>query len=138
MAKFDERGREILDDKPAALPVGFQRPPSLQDQIRSLVRNELSRRASDQGFETFEESDDFEVGDDFDPKSPWELRADQEHYVHPPEAPSPKDADEGSGGEDLGGSAKAPSEKQAKPSSKRTASGKVKPAPLADDDEAAQ
>lgn len=64
MSLLNERGHEVPDDTPVAMPVGFRKPESLQDQIRRLVRNELSARAMDQGLETFEEADDFDVEDD--------------------------------------------------------------------------
>lgn len=85
--KFDDRGRELPDDTPVAMPVGFGRPPSMREMIQRYVREEISQVASATGRETFEESDDFEVGDDFDPTSPWELKADQEDYK-PPREPS--------------------------------------------------
>lgn len=69
---------EPVDSKPMAIPVGFQRPPTLQEQVARLVRTEVSRRAAEQGLETFEEADDFEVGDDFEPNSPHELVFDPE------------------------------------------------------------
>lgn len=75
---YDERNREILDDTPVSLPIGFRRPPTLQETIRALVRTEVSKRAANEGLETFEEADDFNVGDDYDPTSPWELDYDQE------------------------------------------------------------
>lgn len=88
---LNERGREVLDSKPMALPLRFSRPPSLQEQIKALVRTELSRSAQDAGYETWEESDDFDIPDDpIDPHSPWELSADQEHFVE--EAPVPSAA----------------------------------------------
>lgn len=78
MSKLNARGHEILDDTPVAMPVGFNRPPTLADQIRAMVKGELSRQASEQGLETFEDADDFDVDDDMDPSSPWELNFDQE------------------------------------------------------------
>lgn len=86
---FDSRGWEIPDQTPVARPVGWTAPESLTEQIRRLVRGELSRQAVEAGHESFEEADDFEVGDDFDPQSPWELTADQEGApARPPEAPT--------------------------------------------------
>lgn len=71
--RHDERGREVLDPTPMAVPTHLRRPPTLQEQIRMMVRSEELRRAvSDAGGETFEEADDFDVGDDFDPTSPYE------------------------------------------------------------------
>lgn len=78
MSKFDERGRELPDPTPVAMPVGFQIEPSISELIKRYVRDEVSRAAAQDGEETFEEADDFDVGDDFDPNSPWELSADQE------------------------------------------------------------
>jgi len=72
-AVLNERGHEIVSNKPVALPIDFKRPPTLAEQIRQMVKTELSQSASDQGMETFEEADDFDVGDDFDPQSPHEM-----------------------------------------------------------------
>lgn len=71
---MDEKGREVPDPQPVAIPAGFKRPETLAEQVRRLVRSEkLAQDAADQGFETFEESEDFEIDDDmFDPSSPYE------------------------------------------------------------------
>lgn len=72
-AKLNEAGQEILDPVPMAPPVGYVREPSMADRIRDMVRGEHLRLAAlSAGQETFEEADDFEVGDDFDPSSPYE------------------------------------------------------------------
>lgn len=64
---------ETPDPTPMALPVNYSHPPTLRDQIRQMVRSErLAQAARDCGAETFEEADDFDVGDDLDPKSPYE------------------------------------------------------------------
>jgi hypothetical protein len=79
MAKLNEKGHEVLDDTPVAIPVRFQRPENLTDQIRRVIRQEMSRVADFAGMETFEEADDFNVPDDeYDPRSPHELSLDQE------------------------------------------------------------
>lgn len=75
--KFDERGWEKPDPTPLARAIAFHAPPSLQDQIRRMIAHEMSQQAALNGQETFEEADDFDVGDDYDPKSPWELDEDQ-------------------------------------------------------------
>jgi len=70
---LDVDGYENPDPTPIAPPVGFKPAPSLAEQIRAMVRSErLAREAAESGFETFEESDDFEVGDDYDPSTPYE------------------------------------------------------------------
>lgn len=71
--KFDEHGRELMDPTPIAPPIGYKKSPSIAEQIRAMVRSEkLRQEAEAEGYETFEEADDFDVGDDFDPKSPYE------------------------------------------------------------------
>jgi len=67
---------ETLDNTPVSLPVRLTRPLSEYDRFRNIIRTELSQQAASQGLETFEEADDFDVQDDFDPKSPWELEFD--------------------------------------------------------------
>lgn len=73
MSKHNERGHEVLDPTPMAIPVGFGRPESMESMIRRLVRTQLSMAASNHGMESFAEADDFDIPDDpVDPDSPWE------------------------------------------------------------------
>lgn len=70
---MDEEGREIPDPTPIAPPLGYRKQPTLAEQIRQMIRSErMAQEAAAAGYETFEEADDFEVGDDFDPSSPYE------------------------------------------------------------------
>lgn len=69
--------RESMDSTPMTLPAGFRRPPSLIDQMRVMIRREMSEAAAARGRETFEEANDFEVPDEpLDPSTPWEHAAD--------------------------------------------------------------
>lgn len=70
----DEDGKEIVDAKPVAIPAGFRRPETLAEQVRRLVRME---QMEDTGEETWEDANDFDVDDDFDPRSPWETIYDE-------------------------------------------------------------
>lgn len=74
-AKRLKLGREVLDSRPMAPPIGYKKQPSLAEQMREMIRGEALRRAAlEQGFETFEESDDFDIPDDpVDPSTPYEL-----------------------------------------------------------------
>lgn len=63
---LDERGWEVPDPTPVALPAGFKRPETLAEQVQRLVRTSISREAELSGQETFEEAEDFEVDDDAD------------------------------------------------------------------------
>lgn len=73
MAKHDEYGREIPDPTPVSVPAGWSRPLPLAEQIRRMVRQEMSQHAQAQGMESFEEADDFDVDEDSDPLSPYEI-----------------------------------------------------------------
>lgn len=69
----NEKGQEVPDPTPMAPPVGYVKQQSLAEQIREMVRSEkLRMEVEAQGLETFEEADDFDVGDDYDPLSPYE------------------------------------------------------------------
>lgn len=81
MPLLDENGHEILDNTRPAIPLRFSRMPSALDNARRLVNQaiaEASSLAQEYDFETFEESNDFDVGDDYDP-------TDQSIYEYTPE-----------------------------------------------------
>lgn len=66
-------GAELPDPTPVAPPIGYNPQKSMFDHVRDMVRSErLKQEAEAAGFETAEEADDFEVGDDYDPTSPYE------------------------------------------------------------------
>lgn len=68
----NSKGHEVPDSTPMEIPAGFKRPESLQEMVQRLVRHQVSEAADAAGHETFEESEDFEVDDFFDPSSPYE------------------------------------------------------------------
>lgn len=71
--RLDSRGRELLDGRPMEPPVGYVKRPSLTEQIRAMVREHAFQQALEaNGVETFEEAEDFDIGDDYDPSSPYE------------------------------------------------------------------
>lgn len=70
--RIDGLGREILDPTPPRIPANFKRPETLAEQVARLVRGNISREAEAAGYETFEESEDFDVEDEFDPRTPFE------------------------------------------------------------------
>ncbi len=69
---FDEHGRLILDTTPVALPIDYSPPLSMFQIAQMAIRNEMFRRemGADQA-ETFDESDDFDTGDQ-DHMGDWE------------------------------------------------------------------
>lgn len=64
MAQYDEFGREIPDPRPVEVGIRMGRSESLTDQIKRLVREQLSQVAAREGLETLEEADDFDVEDE--------------------------------------------------------------------------
>lgn len=74
---------EIFNPRPLSCGLDLQPQESLQDQIRRILRVELSRQVSQQGHESFEEANDFDVDDDFDlePSSQYECL--REEYLDP-------------------------------------------------------
>jgi hypothetical protein len=76
-------GSEKPDPKPMNIPVGFKKPQNLKEQIHQMIKNErLIHEMEAAGMETFEDADDFDIGDDYDPTSPYEMDFDQEQYSH--------------------------------------------------------
>lgn len=65
---------EVPDSVPMEPPVGYRAPPNLTEMIRTMVRNEMfMKEVASAGYETFEESDDFDIEDDpLDPLTPYE------------------------------------------------------------------
>lgn len=79
---LDENGHEVLDQSPVAIPVRFQRVESMTQEIARLVNSHLSILAYDQGYETFDEADDFDVGDEEELRSNYEIDDEDVFYVH--------------------------------------------------------
>lgn len=67
-------GTPVLDPLPIAPPIGYVKAPSMVEIVRDMVRGErLRQEAEAAGYETFEESEDFDVGDeDVHARSPYE------------------------------------------------------------------
>lgn len=72
----DENGHEIPDQTRLEVPLGFKRPETLAEQVQRLVRHSVSEYAALHGAETFDEADDLELEDDFDPSTPYEVEFD--------------------------------------------------------------
>lgn len=68
---LNDRGELVPDPRPMAPPIGYKKQPSMVDIIREQIRL-AGLEAANAGFETFEEADDYDVGDE-DPRSPYEL-----------------------------------------------------------------
>lgn len=65
-------GKEYPNPIPLEPPIGFVPSVPLHEQIREMVMKEMASRAGENEDETFEEADDFDVGEDYDPSTPYE------------------------------------------------------------------
>lgn len=70
---LDQYGREQPDPTPVAPPVGYKKVPTMVDHVRALVAHELSQAAAAAGHESFEEANDFDVGEEYEPETPYEV-----------------------------------------------------------------
>lgn len=116
MSTLNERGREVFSGERRALPIHIgQRSPSIHERIRSMIL--AMKSAEREGYETFEDADDFDVGDDSPDKieqlpnyQRYEYEKDFDHFVdagsddsvrsqREPEKQPESDGDPGTGGD---------------------------------------
>lgn len=74
---LNDRGELLPDPTPMAPPIGYKPQPSMMQLIRDQVLL-ASKEAAAAGFETEEEADDFDVGDEPEITSPYEIDAQSE------------------------------------------------------------
>ena len=72
--KYNHKGEELPDPTPMELPVGFTRPPTIEELFARLVLDPAAQRElAENGIETEEEANDFDVEDEMpDPTSPYQ------------------------------------------------------------------
>lgn len=96
--RLNSRGEEIPDPQPVSIPIEMRRPETSDERIRRIIAHSASMEARRQGFESFEDADDFDIEDDpIDPSTPYEQDFDhaivagiQHEVVTPPPALDPK------------------------------------------------
>lgn len=102
-------GQELPDPKPIAPPVGYKKQPSMAELVRDMVRSErLRQEAESMGHESYEDADDFDVGDDYDPRSPYEWQFDPFVRGEDPPSQPGNPADESAAGGAEPGAGKPP------------------------------
>ncbi len=74
-------GKEYLDATPVEIPVGYEKPLTLKEDMMRFIREEVSAVAERNGVESFEDADDFDVMDDELPESVYEFAELQDDYV---------------------------------------------------------
>lgn len=102
-AIIDDNGREINNPKPRVVHTGLRPQLSLQDQIRRVLRQEVSMMAQEQDFETYDEANDFDIPDDAPSRvSQYEIMEDERPVTKAPsvepgaeDPPQPPKAEKG-------------------------------------------
>ncbi len=67
---------EHLDATPIEMPIGYQKPESLADQMRRFIKTEVSKSAQENDLGTFTQEDDFELDEEI--LTPYEMTDMQE------------------------------------------------------------
>lgn len=65
-ADLNDEGKELLNPEPVVLNTGINKPLTLQEQIKRIIKTQVATDAHLQGAESFEEADDFDVDDGFE------------------------------------------------------------------------
>lgn len=88
---LNKDGSEIPNPIPMDPPIGYKKQPTMFEVMRNMIREEKIKNALEaEGYETPEESDDFDVGDEYEPTSPYEH--DFDHVADPGELQRLRDA----------------------------------------------
>lgn len=74
---LNDKGQLVPDPVPMEPPIGYKSQPSMIDIIRDQVMK-VSQDAARQGYESEEQADDFDVGDEPELRSPYELDEESE------------------------------------------------------------
>lgn len=83
---------EVPDPTPHSPTVNVPVPETIEEKMRRLIRDEMSYNAATMGQETFAEADDFDVDDDNDPFSAYEIPFEAEFEPPVPRASAPDPA----------------------------------------------
>lgn len=72
--QYNDQGEELPDPTPLELPIGFTRPPTLDELVARLVIDPaVQRELQKVDIETEEEANDFTIDDELpDPTSPYQ------------------------------------------------------------------
>lgn len=67
---INENGAEILNPNPIVVYLDSELGEAQDDRIRRIIQETISRHMYDQGYESIEESTDFDIEDEFDSDLP--------------------------------------------------------------------
>lgn len=99
ITKFNDRGEEIPDPTPLEVPIGHERPPTLQQQIARLMALERYQERIAAGADTVEEGMDFDIPDEdpTDGETVHTLMGRDRSYDEQPDGPESDDLGEEAG-----------------------------------------
>lgn len=73
-AFHDNFGREVVNPLPLAPPVGYRPEPTVMEMIEQQLAYRLQQLAGEDVIETQEDADDFDMDEEWDPTSLYEVR----------------------------------------------------------------
>lgn len=66
-------GREVLNPVPMEPPVGFKEEPSMMQMMEAMIKRHLAGLNGEDELDSVEDAIDFDVPDDVDPTSPYDV-----------------------------------------------------------------
>lgn len=75
-------GEELPDPTVIEPPVNFKKEPSIFEHQRMLIQQEIARRAAEEGFETPEEAENFNINEDEHPTSRHQYTEMEEEQIN--------------------------------------------------------
>lgn len=87
MKQFDELGREIPDPTPVPHNSQVTRMGNIMSALSQFIQTELSRQAHDQGMDTEEEANDFDL--DEEGEDTWTAYEEEDYLASSPAEPTP-------------------------------------------------
>lgn len=82
MAIYNKQHEEMPDPTPVEMPIGYEKPESLESMIARMVRAESALAAKGGTMETFEEATDFDDNDEGELVSQFQMTDMQEEYMY--------------------------------------------------------
>lgn len=80
-------GREVLNPLPMAPPVGYRPEPTIQELVHQMILRHHAGLAEDEEVDTIEDAEDFDIPDELEPMSMYEVEMVEEFPEVPPEKP---------------------------------------------------
>lgn len=95
MSELNEFGAEVFDQTPVSCPIRFNRPMPLHLRIRNQILQAMQSMNSQEEYETEEEANDFDMEENSEFNSPYEMEENFDHITNPDPAknmPSEKES----------------------------------------------